>query len=147
VPMSKEHGLVIWDLLTAVGLTVTLLLAWRTRRFLSRAAKVSGRISHISVETRHWKGHGSDHPAETTMYYTPHVEFSPEDGSLLSFAGSPLAGNSLYRQGDVVAVVYDRAKPGTTAQIEGPAVWWHVGLSGLATLVLFLFTIAGKACS
>jgi uncharacterized protein DUF3592 len=124
--MSDEHEFVTSVLLVAVGLTVTLLLAWRTRRFLTRAARASGRISHIFVETRHWKGHGADHPAETTMYYTPHVEFSPEDGSLLSFAGLPLAGRSLYKQGDVVTVVYDRAKPGTTAKIEGPAVWWHV---------------------
>jgi hypothetical protein len=81
------------------------------------------------------------------MYYTPQVEFSLEDGSLLSFAGSPLAGSSLYKQGDVVAVVYDRAQPGTSAQISGPKVWLHVGLSGLATLVLFLIAVAGKACS
>jgi hypothetical protein len=26
-------------------------------------------------------------------------------------------------------------------------VWLHVGLSGLATLVLFLITVAGKGCS
>lgn len=145
--MGIDHAFVVWGLLTAAGLTVTSLLVWRTRRFLSRAARASGRVSRVNVETRHWKGHGSDHPAETTMYYTPHVEFSLEDGSLLSFPGSPLAGSSLYKQGDVVAVVYDRAKPRTTAQIEGPNVWLPVGLSGLATLVLFLFTIAGKGCS
>jgi Protein of unknown function (DUF3592) len=141
--MSSEQ---ICGLLVAVGLTVTLLLVWRTRRFLSRAARASGTISHVSVETRHYKGHGSDHPEETTMYYTPHVEFSSEDGSLLTFAGSERAGNSQYKQGDVVAVVYDRGKPGTTAQIEGPDVWWRVWLSGLATLALFVYTIVSKAC-
>lgn len=145
--MSEDQGFVVWGLVTAAALIVTFLLAWRTRRFLSRAARASGRISHVSVETKHWKGHGADHPAETTMYYTPHVEFSSEDGSLLSFPGSPLAGSSLYKQGDVVAVVYDRTQPRTTAQIDGPNVWLHVGLSGLATLVLFLITVAGKACS
>jgi len=145
--MSEDQGFVVWGLVTAAALIVTFLLAWRTRRFLARAARVSGRISHVSVETKHWKGHGSDHPAETTMYYTPHVEFPLDDGSLLSFPGSPHAESSLYKQGDVVGVVYDRAQPGTTAQIDGPNVWLSVVLSGLATLVLFLITFAGKACS
>jgi len=146
MPTSEEQGFVIWSVLTAIALTATSLLAWRTRRFLSRAARVSGRVSHIQVETRHWKGHGADHPAETTMYYTPHIEFPLEDGSLLAFSGLPLAGRSLYKQGDVVAVVYDRAKPDTTAAIEGGHVWRHVVWSGLVTVVLFLFTVAGKAC-
>ena len=80
------------------------------------------------------------------MYYTPHFEFPLEDGSLLGFSGSPLAGRSLYKQGDVVAVVYDRANPDTTAAIEGADAWRHVVWSGLVTVVLFLFTVAGKAC-
>jgi len=144
VTMSNEQ---ICGLLIAVGLTVTLLLVWRTRRFLSRATRVSGRVSHIGVKTRHYKGYGADHSSEeTTMYYTPHVEFSSEDGSLLSFAGSEHAENSLYKQGDVVPVVYDRAKPGTTAQIEGPDVWTRVWVSGFVTLVLFIYTIAARAC-
>src|SRR5712691_9716871 len=95
--MSEDQDFVVWGLVNAAALTVTFLLAWQTRRFLARAARASGRISHVSVETKHWTGYGSDHPEETTMYYTPHVEFPLEDGSLLSFPGSPLAGRSLYK--------------------------------------------------
>lgn len=131
--MSDEQQFVTGVLLIAVGLTATLLLVWRTRRFLSRAARVSGRISHISVETRHYKGHGANHPEETTMYYAPHVESSSEDGSLLGFAGSELAGNSLYKQGDVVPVVAPapRARPCREARPD-----WHLGERVLGHRVL-----------
>jgi hypothetical protein len=133
--------------LCAAALTVTLVLVWRTRAFLSRAARVPGRVTRITVETQEFPGYGADHPPETTFHYTPHVEFARADGTLVEFRSNVShPGTPLHKEGDAVTVVYERGDP-STAQIAGPAVWRNAVFSGIATSALLLFTGFSKACA
>jgi len=134
--------------LTSAALIVTLGLAWRTRRFMARAVRTSGRIRNITMDLVEWESYGSDHPAQTTRSYTPHVEFTREDGYKVEFRSRVShPGSSLYRQGQEVTVVYERSDPAGTAEIAGPAVWRSVIFSAIGTVVLLLVTVLGKACS
>jgi hypothetical protein len=147
--MTMDSGVFIGlSSLTSLALTVTGVLAWRTRRFMARAVRVPGRIARISVERHDWEGYGSDHPPETTYSYTPHVSFSLEDGSTIEFRSRVSHPRSpLYNEGQIVSVVYERSNPAATAEIAGPAVWRSAIFSGIGTIVLLLVTVLGKACA
>lgn len=134
--------------LNAAALTLTAALTWRTRRFLTRAVRTSGRIAEITMELHEWASHGSDHPAETVSHFTPFVEFTGEGGSTVRFRSRVShPRSSLYREGQVVDVVYERTDPAGTAEIAGPAVWRSVVFSAIGSSVLLLFTVFAKACA
>lgn len=133
-------------LLSMAALTLTVVLAWRTRRFLARAARVDGRVTRIAMDLHHGPRYGSE-PPDTTERYTPYVEFSLEDGSPVEFRSCQSTSNAPgFKEGEIVTVVYERAHPLTTAEIAGSAVWRSVTLSGLGTFLLLLVTILWKAC-
>lgn len=99
------------------------------------------------MESHEWPGYGSDHPAETTRLYTSRVEFSPKEGSLIEFQSRVShTGTPIYKEGDVVTVVYEPASPEATAEIAGPAVWQSAVFAGLAAFLLLCVTVGEKAC-
>ncbi|HET7292782.1 MAG TPA: DUF3592 domain-containing protein [Vicinamibacteria bacterium] len=134
--------------LTSAALLLTLAWAWRIRRFLARAGRAAGTILRVEREEHTTQSYGGDHPEQTSQWFTPVVAFAAEDGSKVEFRSRVShPGKPLYREGEAVTVVYDRARPSTTAEIEGAAVWQPVVFSTLATLALLLVTAASKACA
>jgi hypothetical protein len=134
--------------LTAAALAATLGLAWRTRRFVSRAVRTTGKVTRNEAEKQEWEGYGSDHPAETTWSFRPHVSFTLEDGSRVEFASRVAHPRSpIYQPGQEVGVVYERADPSGTAQIADLGVWRHTVYAGIGAVVLLLVTVFSKACS
>ena len=143
----SDEVIVGFLVLVTGALVVTLVLAWRTRRFLARATRVGGTIVRVDRQLHTSQSYGGDHPSETTLYFTPVVVFSLPDGSRLQFRSgiSDSEGHS-YLEGQTVTVVYDAAHPSGTAEIEGPAVWRRVIHSGLVTFGLLAVTALGRAC-
>jgi hypothetical protein len=134
--------------LTTVALAATLGFAWRTRRFLARATRTTGKVTRNVSEKHETMSYGSEHPAETTWSFTPHVRFALEDGSSVEFASRVAHPRApVYAPGQEVGVVYERADPAGTAQIADLGVWRHTVYAGIGTVVLLLVTVSGKACS
>jgi len=140
---SVWYGLLI---LNAVALVGTAFLMWRTRRFLSRATRAQGTVTRVTMTETETMSYGADHPASTARDFTAHVTFPLEDGSQVEFA-SRESHSSQPMIGKAVTVVYDRANPAGSAEIEGPAVWRFTIWAGLGTLVLLIATLTTKACS
>jgi hypothetical protein len=140
---SVWYGLLI---LNAVALVGTAFLMWRTRRFLARASRTQGTVTRVTMTETEMMSYGADHPARTDRDYTAHVAFPLEDGSQVEFA-SRESHSSQPTIGKAVTVVYDRANPAGSAEIEGPAVWRSAIWAGLGTAVLLIATLSTKACS
>lgn len=135
---------------TAVGLTsasslVTAALWWRAHRFLSRGRHVDGTVTRVEAEKYEHESYGADHPAETRYGYRAHAAFTA-DGRRVEFRSRVAqAQTPLYSEGQTVTVVYDPADPAGTAEIKGPAVWRNTIFAAIATTILLLFTVLGKA--
>jgi hypothetical protein len=133
---------------TAVAAIVTFVLWWRARSFLGRALQVEGKIASIEVETYEHAGYGSDHPAETTYGYRPHVAFTAGDGTRVEFKSRVAHPRSpMYSEGQAVTVVYEARDPAGTAEIKGPAVWRNTIFATIGTVILLVLTVSFKACS
>ena len=127
--------------LSAVALIVTLSRAWRTRQFLSRAVRAPGTVTRITVTSEEVPAYG-DNSAVTTRYFTPHVEFARQDGTLTEFESSVADIKTPgFSVGEVETVVYEPGDPWATAQIDDLGVWRRTLLSGLATVLLLLSSI------
>jgi hypothetical protein len=139
------YGLLV---LNGVALLAAAVLTGRTRRFLSRARRAPGTITRIAMSETETMSYGADHPASTVRSYTPHVAFQLEDGARVEFE-SRVSHPSLplYQAGQTVTVVYDRANPGATAEIEGAAVWRSAIFAAIGAVLLLVATLLMKACS
>ena len=135
-------------LLLAVLMTVALLLAWRARRYLSRAVRTSGRITQFTDKEYQRQRHDSGSDTETEYY--PHVEFFLEDGSRIVFR-SGVSHTTQVRQGTTVSVSDDASSPTATAEIAGfPALlraWTPAALSGVFAVGFFILFSAARAWS
>ena len=143
--MSNDFVLGVILVVGAVLAVRTAVLAWRTRQFLARAARASGRITRFEQERRVTPG-GYGESSETTTYHYPYVEFALEDGSLVTFRSRLGEETPTFRMDQIVTVVYELDCPETTAEIEGPASWQQVWLSGGLASLVFVAAGLGKAC-
>jgi len=141
--MTLELGPKLYLLLAAFMTAVALILAWRGRRFLSRAVRTSGRITHFSE--REYQRQRHDGGSDTEKEYFPHVEFFLEDGSRILFR-SGVSHSTQVRQGMAVTVSYQAASPSATAEIAGfPAllrVWTPAVLSAVFAVGFFILYFA-----
>jgi hypothetical protein len=136
---SEQVGFWLWGLAPLAGLLVTLTLAWRTHRFLARAARTPGRIVRITQEQREqWRGQGQG--SETVTSYIAHVEFAPTGGPAIEFRSASL--NESPQVGQAVTVAYEPAQPENTARIDDGVVWRPTAIAGGLTVVLSLVSIA-----
>jgi hypothetical protein len=139
------YGLLV---LNGVALALAAFLTWKTRRFLSSASRAKGTIARVTMSESETMSHGADNPARTVRDYTPHVKFELPDGTPIEFESRVShPGQPMYQSGQSVTVVYDRANPGATAEIAGPAVWRNAIFASIGACVLLIATIGMKACS
>lgn len=136
----SDDDLVFWQSILAplAGIIVTLVLAWRTRRFLARAARAPGTIARVTAEeTKQWQGEGRGSEIVTT--YVAHVEFQPAGGPRVEFRSASL--NDRPGVGQAVTVAYDQARPEATAKIDDGVVWRPTVIAAGVTFLLVLYSL------
>ena len=144
--MSDEVWLIA-RVLSAAAAIVAVFFTWRAWRFTSRAARATGTITRNAREEVETQSYGADHPAQTSLWYRPHVSFSDASGAAHGFA-SRVAHPSAPRweAGTTVSVLYERSDPAGTAEIEGAAVWRPAIFAVIGAAGVILFTLIGRAC-
>ena len=132
---------------SVAALLVAAFFAWRAWRFTSRAVRATGTIMRIVREEVETMSYGADHPAQTSLWFRPHVSFRDVAGATHDFASRVAHPSSpRWEVGTTVTVLYAPGDPAATAEIEGAAVWRPAIFAGIGATIAVLFTLIGRAC-
>ena len=144
-PLLGGRAITLLSLALGLALLVwTTLLIQRKRRWLREAARATGSVLYLETATRkelvsdshRSSGMGTD----DVTYSYPHVQFTAEDGTLVTFRSGHGYEKCPFGQNASVPVAYERRDPAATAQIEeGAALWQGVVLWAFFTFVALVF--------
>jgi hypothetical protein len=139
-PLLGNRAITLLSLALGLSLLVrtTLLIHWK-RRWLRDAARATGRVLHLETETRRERvsdsTRGSGMAMDDVTYSYPHVQFTAENGTVVTFRSGHGYSTCPFGLNAAVPIVYERRDPAATAQIEEGAALWQ----GVAVWVFFTF--------